>query len=203
MKLTSIQKLILTLIAFVVLIALVVVFAILPQFAELERLGQQRAEAEGQVQQAKAILAQLEDAKIRSAATEAEMIKIGTQMPDSPQLPSLIIEMQNLANDAGVQMTSFAPSQPMPTTSGQYTEISISTQLKTTWDDLLDYTRRLNRTTRLLRVTNVTINPASTDTTESAGSKIPLTVSLTIKAYVMGTNGQINSTPATVTPAAQ
>jgi Tfp pilus assembly protein PilO len=203
MKLTSIQKLVLTLLAFVVLIALVVVFAIMPQFAALETLNQQKADAQAQVQQAQAILAQLEEAKTRSAATEAEMLKIGTQLPDSPQLPSLIIEMQILANESGVQMTSFAPSQPTPTTSGQYTEISISTQMKATWDDLLDYMRRLSKTTRLLRVTNVTINPASSDTTESAGEKIPLTVSLTIKAYVMGTNGQLSSAPATATTTAQ
>jgi len=199
MKLTSTQRLILTLLAFVVVIALAVVFAILPQFSQLDSLSQQRATAQAQVDQAKAILAQLEDAKTRSAATEAEMLKIGTEMPDSPQLPSLIIEMQDLANDAGVSMISFAPAQPTPTPGGQYTEISMTTQLKSTWDDLLDYMRRLNRATRVLRTTNVTINPASTDTTESAGENIPLTVSLTIKAYVMGTNGVIQSTAATST----
>lgn len=199
MKLTSIQKLVLTLLAFVVVIALAVVFAILPQFSELESLSQEKAAAQAQVDQAKAILAQLEDAKTRSAATEAEMLKIGTEMPDSPQLPSLIIEMQDLANDAGVKMTSFAPAQPTPTPGGQYTEIAMTTQLTSTWDDLLDYMRRLNRATRVLRTTNVTVNPQSTESTTSAGEDIPLNVSLTIKAYVMGTNGVIQSTAGTST----
>jgi Tfp pilus assembly protein PilO len=203
MKITSMQKMVVTVLAFLIAAALVVVFVILPQFAELDTLSQERAQAESQVQQAQAVLAQLEQSKTRSAVTEAELLKIGTQMPDSPQLPTLIIEMQDLANQSGVTVTSFAPSQPTPNSSGQFTEISMSTALTAKWDDLLDYMRRLNRTTRLLRTTNVTVNPeASTTTTGTAAEDIPLTVSLTIKAFVIGTNGAV-SNAATVTPAPQ
>jgi type IV pilus assembly protein PilO len=203
MKITSMQKMIAVLVAFVVVAAIAVVVLVLPMFAELDSLAAVKSGAEQQRQQAKAQLAQLEEAKSRSAATEAEMLKIGTEMPDSPQLPTLIIELQNIANDAGVSVTSFAPGSPAAAGSGQYTEIPLTTQLTTKWDDLLDYLQRLSKSTRLLRVTNVTINPgASTATTATAGADIDLTVSLTTKAYVMGTNGQVTaaSTAATGTP---
>ena len=200
MKMTSIQKMILTVAAFVLVAALVIVFVILPQFGQLDTLSQQRATAESQRQQALAVLAQLEDAKTRSAITEAKLLKIGTQMPDSPQLPTLIIEMQDIANDAGVTVTSFSPAQPTPASGGQFTEVAISTQMNGDWDDILDYLHRLDRSTRLLRVTNVSISPESAEATSTTDEEIPLTVSLTIKAYVMGTNGVVSSN-ATVTPA--
>jgi type IV pilus assembly protein PilO len=203
MKITSMQKMIITVLAFVILAALVLAFVIVPQFAELDSLAQQRAQADSQVQQAQLVLAQLEESKSRSAVTEAQLLKIGTEMPDSPQLPTLIIEMQDLANQAGVTVTSFAPSQPTPASGGQYTEISMTTALEGKWDDLLDYMRRLNRTTRLLRTTNVTINSdASTTDTSTPAADVPLKVSLTIKAYVIGTNGTVGSA-ATATPAPQ
>jgi Tfp pilus assembly protein PilO len=201
MKITSMQKMIATVLAFVIVAALVVVLVILPQFAELDSLSQERTTAQAQVSQAQAVLAQLEESKARSAATEAQLLKIGTQMPDSPQLPTLIMEMQDVANQSGVTVTSFAPAQPSPGTGGQFTEISMATALTAKWDDLLDYMRRLNRTTRLLRTTNVTINPdtSATDTSTVNLDDPDLTVSLTIKAYVIGTNGVVGTT-ATATP---
>jgi Tfp pilus assembly protein PilO len=199
MKITSMQKMIITVLALLIVAALVVVFLILPKFTELDTLNSQRADANLQLEQARAVLGQLEDSKSKSAQTEAEILKIGTQMPDSPQLPTLIIEMQDIANASGVTVTSFAPAQPTPVAGGQYTEISMTLQLTATWDDALDYMRRLNKTTRLLRVTNVTINPESTDTSSTAGEDAPLTVALTVKAYVIGTNGVVSSA-ATATP---
>lgn len=204
MKITSMQKMILVVAVCTVAGVLAVVFFILPMFGELDVLQQQRLTAENDRQQAQAVLAELESAKSRSAMTEAQLLKIGTQMPDSPQLPTLIIEMQDIANEAGVDVTNFSPSQPSPATGGQFTEIPMTVQLTAEWSDFLDYLRRINRTTRLLRVTNVTVNTAaSAETTATADQEIPLTVSLTMKAYVIGTNGVVGSATATPTAPTQ
>jgi type IV pilus assembly protein PilO len=198
MKITSMQKMIAVLVAFVIVAVIAVVLLVLPMFAELDGLALLKAGAEQQRQQAQAQLARLEEAKARSAVTEAELLKIGTQMPDSPQLPTLIIELQDIANNAGVSVTSFTPGQPSPTAGGKYTEIALTSQFTSKWDDLLDYLRRLNKSTRLLRVTNVTVNPvASVATTATAGKEIDMTVSLTTLAYVIGNNGQISASAST------
>lgn len=204
MKITSKQKMAIVVALFVLVGVAAVVLFILPQFSRLDALAQERATAESQRQQAQAVLAQLEEAKGRAAVTEAQLLKIGTEMPDAPQLPTLIIELQDLANASGVQVTSFAPSQPTPVAGAQLTEMTLTTQLTAKWDDLLDYLRRLNGTTRLIRVTNVTINPAtsSSDSTATSGP-ISLSVSLTMKAYVLGTNGTGTSATGTPVPVAQ
>lgn len=193
MKITSMQKMIAVAVGLLVLAALAVVLLVMPMFDTLTTLEAQKAGALKQYDDAKNNIARLESTKARSSTTEAEALKIGTQMPDSPQLPTLIMELQDIANAAGVKVTSFSPAQPSPAGGGKFTEISLNTQLTTKWTDLLDYLHRLDKATRILRVTNVTISPvASTTTTATAGEEIELGVSLTTKAYVIGTNGVVS-----------
>jgi type IV pilus assembly protein PilO len=194
MKLTSLQKMIIVAALIVVAVAMVIAFVIMPQFAQLSDLQQQKADAEGRRMQATAVLESLRGAKGRASVTEAELLKVGTQMPDSPQLPSLIIELQDIANAAGVKVTSIAPGQPAVASGGQFTEISLATQLTAEWDDLLDYLKRLDHSTRLLRVTTLAVTPP-TASNETTGTEAPtaLTVSLTMKAYVIGNNGVVSS----------
>jgi type IV pilus assembly protein PilO len=194
MKITSLQKMIIAMAAVVVVAALVIAFVIMPQFSELTSLQEQKIAAGARTQQANAVLQRLQGAKARAAVTQAELLKIGTQMPDSPQLPSLIMELQDIANAAGVKVTSIAPGLPVLSPNGKYTEITLSTQVTAEWADLLDYLKRLDNSTRLLRVTNLTLTPPSA-AAATTGTPVPtaLTVSMSLKAYVIGNNGVVNS----------
>lgn len=200
MNLTSLQKRIIVTALIVVAGAMVIAFVIMPQFTELSDLQQQKADADARRQQATAVLESLRGAKGRASVTEAELLKVGTQMPDSPQLPSLIIELQDIANAAGVKVTSITPGQPSAGTGGQFTEVSLATQLTAEWDDLLDYLKRLDHSTRLLRVSSLSVSPPteSAETTDTE-AVTALTVSLTMKAYVIGNNGVVSSSAATQT----
>jgi type IV pilus assembly protein PilO len=194
MKLTSLQKMIIVAALFVVAVALVVAFVIMPQFTQLADLQTQKAAAEARSATANGVLQSLRAAKGRAAVTEAELLQIGTQMPDSPQLPSLIIELQDIANAAGVNVTSIAPGQPTVAAGGQYTEISMSMQVTAEWDDLLDYLKRIDHSTRLLRVSNLSVNPpVQSDTSTDTAAATALSVTMTMKAYVIGTNGVVSS----------
>jgi len=202
MKMTSLQKMIVVAVLIVVVAAAVVAFVIMPQFTQLSDLQQKKSDAEMRSQTASMKLEQLRGAKGRAAVTEAELLKIGTQMPDAPQLPALIIEMQDMANASGVKVTSLSPGQPVPAAGGQFTEISFSTVVTAEWDDLLDYLKRLDRSTRLLRVTTVGITPPASTTDTSTAAPTALSVAMTMKAYVIGTNGVVSTaaTQTAVTP---
>lgn len=193
MKMTSLQKMIAVAVLIVGLAAAVVAFVILPQFAQLADLQQQKTDAEARSAQAAMVLETLRGAKGRAAVTEAELLKIGTQMPDSPQLPALIMELQDIANTSGVKVSSLSPGQPTVAAGGQYTEISMSEAVTAEWDDLLDYLKRLDRSTRLLRVTSVSITPPASTNDTSTAAVTALTVSVTMKAYVIGANGAVSS----------
>jgi Tfp pilus assembly protein PilO len=194
MKMTSLQKMIIVAALMAVVAAMVIAFVIVPQFAQISDLQRQKADAESRRVQAVAVLESLRVAKGRAAVTEAELLKIGTQMPESPQLPSLIIELQDIANAAGIDVMGISPAEPVPVVGGQYTEIALTTQLTAEWDDLLDYLKRLDHSTRLLRVTALSVAPPEeSDATTDTPAVTALTVTMTTKAYVIGNNGVVSS----------
>jgi Tfp pilus assembly protein PilO len=194
MKMTSLQKMIIVAALMAVVAVMVIAFVIVPQFAQISDLQRQKTDAESRRVQAVAVLESLRVAKGRAAVTEAELLKIGTQMPESPQLPSLIIELQDIANAAGIDVSSITPAEPVPVVGGQYTEIALTTQLTAEWDDLLDYLKRLDHSTRLLRVTALSVAPPEeSDATTDTPKVTALTVTMTTKAYVIGNNGVVSS----------
>jgi Tfp pilus assembly protein PilO len=194
MKMTSLQKMIIAAALVAVVAVMVIAFVIVPQFAQISDLQRQKADAESRRVQAVAVLESLRVAKGRAAVTEAELLKIGTQMPESPQLPSLIIELQDIANAAGIDVMGISPAEPVPVVGGQYTEIALTTQLTAEWDDLLDYLKRLDHSTRLLRVTALSVAPPEeSDATTDTPAVTALTVTMTTKAYVIGNNGVVSS----------
>ena len=209
MKLTSTQKIIIASVAIGAAAIIVVVLLIVPMFGTMSQLEVDRQTAEQQKQQAQSLLAQLEQAKGRAASTQAELLRIGTELPDSPQLPTLIIELQDMANQSGVMLSTLSPAQPAPIAGKNVTEIPMTMNItNAAWADLLDFMRRLNKSTRLLRVTDVSISRSAAATGWSAEASAVITpkpsnvlnVALTLKAYVIGSNGQV--APSATAPAA-
>ena len=198
MKLTSMQKMIIAIVAIVALAVLAVVLLIAPRFAELSALDVEAQSAQQSLQQAQALLGQLEQAKARASETQAELLKLGTEVPDSPQLPTLIIEVQDISNASGINVTRIGPQLPVGAEGKGYSEIVLDTTLQGTWADLLDYLRRLNRTTRLLRVTDISIAPVipATTTTTTVETEQKVIATVKMKAYVFGTQGAGGPPPA-------
>jgi len=188
MGLTSTQKILAVAAVLAIAAVLFVVFALLPQFQTIDSLNSELTDAQAAVQQAQPQLVQLRAAKSRAAQTEAQILQLGTEVPDSPQLPTLIIELEDMGAASGVDVVSMTWGPPAPVTGGQYTEIPLNLTLSAGWDDLLDYLRRIEKSTRLLRVSSVNIAPPSQAASSTAGTQV-LTVTMQIKAYEIGTNG--------------
>lgn len=189
MKLTSAQKMIAALVGIALLAILVIVLLVMPQFAVMASLDSEAEAARQQQQQARATLAQLEAAKQNAAATQAELLQIGTMMPEAPQQASLIIELGDIANLSGVTLTRIVPAQPAAIGGAGYSELSIETATDSSWADLLDYMRRVNSTTRLLRVTDVSVAPMSTESTAVVETRLNTVLKMKAFVYSGGASG--------------
>ena len=206
MKLTSMQKMLLVAAGMVVVAIVIVVLAILPMFTRLGELDAQQVAAEQRMAAAQAQLEQLRQAKDRAAETQAELIRISNEMPESPELPSLIIELQDVSDAADLDFSQLSPGALTPDATGKFGEIPIDVQVVGRWEDLLDYLDRLRGMTRGIRVTGVSIVPApkkSQDPTEAAEEPQRVTAGNQMRAYVMGVSGVVPSAePAPADPAA-
>lgn len=184
MKLTSMQKMIAVIAGIVVILVAIVVLLILPKSGELSTLETDLQTANAQVQQTKTLLAQLEQAKEGASLTQAELIALANQFPEKPELPSLVIELQDVSNAAGIRFERIGPAAPTELAGSQYSEIAITTRVSGNWSDILDFLRRVNRMTRSIRVTDVAIAPlTSTSSTSTEAPDVAADVSM--RAYVL------------------
>jgi type IV pilus assembly protein PilO len=178
MKLTSMQKML----AVVALVAVGVIAAVLlllvPRFGDLATLDGELQAAKDEVAQTQALLAQLEQAKSDAALTQAELLQLANQMPERPELPSLLIELQDVSNAAGLRFNSVTPAEPVPAVAGTYKEVLMTVDVQGKWADVLDYMRRLNRMTRAITPIRGSDSPTETVEPEVRGS-------MSLMAYVM------------------
>ncbi len=185
MKLTSMQKMLAVVAAMVLGVVIVVALLILPKAGELSQLEADRQAAEQEVAQTRALLAQLQQAKSGAAVTQAALLRIANEFPESPDLPSLIIELQDVSNASGVRFNRVTPGEPVAPAGSQYMEVPMKIALVGGWSDILDYLRRLNRMTRAVRVTSINLIPVTEGVSPTSTVAPDLTANLDLKAYVM------------------
>lgn len=187
MKRLSAQNQMYVAIAIVLVLSLAFVFfGILPNFQEAKTLDGEIATEQQNLTTAQALVARRQSAKAQSAGNEVELMRIANQVPDSPQLPSLIIELQDVANAAGVQLPqmSFGDiAPPKPAADGSipaYNMLSISLVFSGEWAEVIDFTRRLNALDRGVRIVSSSYAPVASETGSTR-----ITGSATIEVYMM------------------
>lgn len=196
MKLTSMQKMLLVAAGMVVVAVVIVVLLIMPMFTHLAELDAQQAAAVQRMAAAQTQLEQLRQAKDQAAETQAALMRVSNEMPESPELPSLIVELQDVSDAADLDFISLAPGQLTNDPTGKFGEVPIDVQVTGRWEDVLSFLDRLRGMTRGIRVTGVSLVPApkkSEDPTEAAEEPQRVSATIQMRAYVMGVAGAVPS----------
>lgn len=196
-------------IALIAVVTLAVVFlGILPYFQKAATVRSEITSEQSNLSAAQALLARRQSAKAQSAANEVELLRIANQVPDSPQLPSVIIELQDVANSSGVSFESITPGEPaspVPATDGvvaNYTVVPVGLLIRGDWAEVIDYLRRIDDLERGVRVTEISALyvPA---VVEEGSPAVPAYVeaSISLEVYVMASAVPLNvpAAPATTT----
>lgn len=190
MKLSSRDMMIAVVAGIVVLAILFVVFAIVPQFSALTSLGQSTQKADADIQAAEALLVSRQQAKQQAVETQAELTRLDNEIPDAPELPALIIDLQDTANDAGVVMDGLMPGKPSDPVNG-YQKIALQFNVQGQWDDVVDYLRRLGDLTRGVRVLSADISQPKASVEGTAGAPTQAgeeKVNLSVETYMLPRN---------------
>jgi len=204
MKIAPREQFILTVVGSVLLIIIMVAALIYPSFTKLSALDAQIAAAQTEVSTAKSLLAQRQAIKDRSAQTDATWLTLANQVPDNPDLPSLIIELQDAAFDSGVQLVAVTPTKP--TNQGTFVSVPVQIEVLGTWADTVDYLQRIGKLSRAIRIfssnTNVTSNATQASRTNSSLSAYAGDSVMTLEAYMIpASTGTTATAPAVPAPA--
>ncbi len=199
MKMSSRDQMILAVVLIVAVAVLATAFLLYPQFSVLAGLDQQMNTASQSLAEAQASLARRQSAKAQAAATQAQLLRLYGQMPDTPQLPALIIDLQDTADEAGIAIDKVTVAKPA--SAGSYSKLAMNLTAAGAWTDLIDYFRRLNEMDRSVRVLSVALGRAS----EPTGSVDPtVTASVQLEAYMLNkTTSGAQSVPGAPSPGAQ
>jgi Tfp pilus assembly protein PilO len=151
MKLSPRNQLILVAAAVVVLAVVLVVGLVLPQFRRLSEMETRIAEADKRADEAQALLARRQEAKSAAAGTDAALLEIAASVPEKPDLPSLLIELQDLAYEYNVELKSVKPDELSDPKDG-YIALPLNLTINGLWADTVEFTQALMTLSRQVRV---------------------------------------------------
>ena len=185
MRIAPRTQFILVVVGMVVLLIIVGALVVWPQYRTLGVMDAKIADADKEVALQKTRLAQREEIKDRAAQTDAKWLRLANEVPDSPDLPALIIELQDLAFSTGVQLTAITPATPTASKDGTYFTIPIKLTVIGTWADSVEFMQKLNKLYRGIRTTDAKTALYSGTTANPTLPNYAVTNDLDIEAYLI------------------
>jgi type IV pilus assembly protein PilO len=197
------------------LVLLVVAFYFLLLGPLLENLGQQadaRDERQATLAELQAEVARLEEVRQNSPELQRQLLELNKRIPTQPEVETLVVQVEDIAQAAGVTQTQIVRGDPVPPEGGgDFTVQPITMSFEGTYEELLEFLRLADDLVRLMTVNNVAYEVAEEGTTAAPDVEQNLTVEIDAEVYYQPTDVPEGTAPAapaapettTVAPAAE
>jgi type IV pilus assembly protein PilO len=174
------------------LVVLVVAFYFLLLGRLLENLDQQ-AEARDQRQatlvELQAEVARLEEVRRNSPELQRQLLELNKRIPTQPEVETLVVQIEDIAQTAGVTQTQILRGDPVPPEGGgDFTVQPITMSFEGTYEELLEFLRLANDLVRLMAVNNVAYEVAEEGTTAAPDVEQNLVVEIDAEVYYQPTD---------------
>ena len=168
-----------------------------PKRHDASALKQQIADTRDQISVAQGVKTPTAPPPIRVA----DLFKLSRAMPNTADIPGVILQLSSVAAETGVQFESITPHDPV--SYGAYQQVSVDLSFEGRFYDLSDFLYRLrnlvgvhhgvlNATGRLFTVDSITFNQGTENFPQ-------VKATLTVSAYVFG-DGTAPPVPNGLTP---
>jgi Tfp pilus assembly protein PilO len=194
MKLSSKSALIIAVVVLVVAALALAAFLVYPKWQELGDLDAQIAQAQLEIDQAQSLLEQRQAVKAKATETDAELLRLSNELPESPELPSLIIQLQDTTNEAGVDFVSITPEEPVQNSG--YSTVRLRLAIAGVWADAIDFMHRVSKLTRQVRTVGYTVSPIAEETGSSDTQRVNISMDLEVYTIAPTQTGSTGVPPA-------
>lgn len=198
------RQLIVAAVAAVAVIALFFVFLLRPVSSEISDTKEKVRQARSEEASLQLQLRSLEQARRDAPAVQARLAKFDLLLPKTADIPVFIRQVQDAANDSGIDLSSIAPSPPTPLGTGPGVDPAVAGRGVFTMNVVLQVTggffrmeaflRRLEGLERVTIVSNLAIAPGN----DESGLDV-LQATITLQMFVVNPNlqpqGQTGTTP--------
>ena len=186
------------------LVVLVVAFYLLLLGPLLENLGQQadtRDERQATLAEVQAQVARLEEVRRNSPELQRQLLELNKRIPTQPEVETLVVQIEDIAQSAGVTQTQIVRGDPGPPEGGgDFTVQPITMSFEGTYEELLEFLRLADDLVRLMAVNNVAYQVAEEGTTAAPDVEQNLVVEIDAEVYYQPTDVPEGTAP--VAPAA-
>jgi type IV pilus assembly protein PilO len=187
----------------IVLVIIAYFFLLLnPLLQRLDEQAQARESKQGQLEQVQQQVNELEEVRRQSPDIERQLLELSKRIPAQPQIPTFVVQVQEIAGSSGVTQLSVDPeTSTAPEGGGDYRVVPVTMRFNGTYDEMQDFLLRTRNLARLVTVTNVDYSRAGNETTTSNLSvETLLDVEIQADVYYQPTDATSGEVPPTVVP---
>jgi type IV pilus assembly protein PilO len=186
------------------LVVLVVAFYFLLLGPLLENLDQEadaRDQRQATLAELQAEVARLEEVRRDSPELQRQLLELNKRIPTQPEVETLVVQIEDIAETAGVTQTQIVRGDPGPPEGGgDFTVQPITMSFEGTYEELLEFLRLADDLVRLMAVNNVAYQVAEEGTTAAPDVEQNLVVEIDAEVYYQPTDVPEGTAP--VAPAA-
>jgi type IV pilus assembly protein PilO len=187
----------------IVLLIIIYYFLLLsPLLGRLDEQAQARESKQAQLEQVQQQVNELEEVRRQSPDIERQLLELSKRIPAQPQIPTFVVQVQEIAGSSGVTQLSVDPeTSTAPEGGGDYRVVPVTMRFNGTYDEMQDFLLRTRNLARLVTVTNVDYSRAANETTTSNQSvETLLDVEIQAEVYYQPTDATSGEVPPTVVP---
>jgi type IV pilus assembly protein PilO len=127
-----------------------------PLLQSLNEQAQAREDKQAQLEEVQQQVNELEEVRRNSPEIERQLLELNKRVPTQPQIPTLVVQVQEIAVLSGVTQLVVEPGDATaPAGGGDYRIVPVTMQFNGTYDQMQDFLLRTRNLTRLVTVTDV------------------------------------------------
>jgi type IV pilus assembly protein PilO len=128
-----------------------------PLLQSLNEQAQAREDKQAQLEQVQQEVNELEEVRRNSPEIQRQLLELSKRVPTQPQIPTLVVQVEEIADASGVTQLSVDPEPPTaPAGGGDYQVVPVTMLFNGTYDQMQDFLLRTRNLTRLVTVTDLT-----------------------------------------------
>lgn len=189
----------------IVLLAVGYYFLLLsPLLGNLDQRAQERSDKEAQLARLQQQVRELERVQREAPDIERQLLELSKRIPTQPEVPSFVVQIEEISQSSGVTQLSVQPGTPEPPPGGgDFFRIPITMSFEGTYEDLQDFLFRTRNLARLVTVNEINYEPAETeDTTAAVGVERLLQVEIQAEIYFQPSGVPEGAAPVAPAPPA-
>ena len=191
------RRYVLAAVAAVLTVAVFFLFLLSPKLKDISEVRDQIEQAQDENQTLRNRLRQLQTAQRDEPTTRARLAVFDRLLPPTPELPSLIRQLQTAATASGIDLRSIAPSPPGALTGRTGVQVvTVTIQVVGGFFRLQSLLTRLEELERVVEVTSIAISPQ----TDVVSGLFTLSSTITFRMYVVAPNASPGGAAPTPAP---